>query len=53
MVKKVIKQGKEYYICEICHFAYEDEEWAKKCEEYCKKYKSCNLDITKHAVQID
>lgn len=52
MVKEEIKDNKKYFICEECDFAYKEKEWAEKCEEYCKKYKSCNIEITKHAVQI-
>jgi len=52
MVKKLTKKGKTYYQCEICMFYYKTREWAQKCEDYCEKYKSCSLEITKHAVQI-
>ena len=44
--------GNEIYICEECDMAYEDEVTAKKCEDYCKKYKSCSLEITKKAIKI-
>jgi len=43
---------KEIYICEICKFAYKDKETAAKCEEWCRKYHSCNIEITKNAVKI-
>ena len=29
---------------------YYNEKTAKKCEEWCKKNKSCNLDIIKYAI---
>lgn len=51
MVKEEVWEGKKYFICEECKFSYESEEWAKKCEDWCKKYKSCNLEITKHSVK--
>ena len=51
MVKEIEKQGNKYFQCEVCNFLYEDKEWAEKCEAYCKKYKSCSLDITKHATK--
>jgi hypothetical protein len=41
-----------YWMCEECKFKYEDKSWAEKCEAWCKKYKSCNLEITKHAVKV-
>ena len=28
-----------------------DREWAEKCQEWCKKYKSCNLEIMEHAIK--
>jgi len=47
MVKKI----NNLYECEICLLKYKDKRLAKKCQEWCKKYKSCNLDITKFAVK--
>lgn len=52
MVNRINKGGKEYYICEECGFAYRNNKTAKECEDYCKKYKSCSLEITKKAVKI-
>jgi len=37
------------YKCPECHLAYKDEKWAKKCENWCKKYKGCNLEVISHA----
>lgn len=37
------------YKCPECGLEYQEKEWAKKCEDWCKKNKSCNLEITKHA----
>jgi len=50
MVKEVIKDSKKYYICEECSLAYVEKEWAQKCEDWCAKNKSCNLEITHHAI---
>ena len=38
---------KEIYVCEACNFLYEMKELAKKCESWCKKHHSCNIEITK------
>ena len=38
------------YQCDDCKLLYEDEEWAQKCEDWCIEMKSCNIDITSHAV---
>lgn len=34
--------------CEICGYQYEDKDWAEKCEAWCKKNHSCNLEIIAH-----
>ena len=52
MVKQIDKNKKTYYLCQECNFAYLDRKIADECEKYCKKYHSCNLEITKHAVEI-
>lgn len=52
MVKQITKNNKTYYTCPECDFAYEDKETAAKCEKWCKKYHSCNMEITKYAVEI-
>jgi len=31
-------------------FRYNERELAEKCEKWCKKYKSCNLEIAKLAL---
>ncbi len=51
MVEEQIKNNKKYFICEECKLKYKEKNWAEKCEDYCKKYKSCNLEITNHAVK--
>ncbi len=51
MVKEIKKEGKLYFQCEECKFLYEDKEWAEKCEVWCKENHSCNIEITKHAVE--
>ena len=52
MVKTKIKNNNKYFICEECNFAYKDKAMAVKCEEWCKKYHSCNTEITKHTVKM-
>ncbi|MBS3096409.1 hypothetical protein J4480_03135 [Candidatus Woesearchaeota archaeon] len=52
MPKKLTRNSKAYYICEECGFAYKGKVTARKCESWCRKYKSCNVEITKHAVEI-
>ncbi len=40
-----------YWMCEECGLKYKDKNWAEKCEAWCKEHKSCNLEITKHAIK--
>lgn len=39
------------YKCPECRLLYKEKEWAQKCQAWCLKYKSCNLEITKHAIK--
>lgn len=48
---KMLKNIKELYQCEECGLKYADRKWAEKCEVWCKKYKSCNLDIIDSAIK--
>jgi len=50
-MKKITKNKKEYFQCEECGFLYGDKSWAVKCKQHCRKYHSCNIGITKHAIQ--
>lgn len=45
------KKEEKLYRCPECGFWYKEKEWAEKCEAWCKEHKSCNIEITKHAVQ--
>ncbi len=40
----------DFHLCEECMLLYREQSWAEKCEEWCRKRKSCNIEITKHAV---
>lgn len=53
MVKIIQTTDKDQrlYQCEECGFHYLDRVLAEKCEAWCKERKSCNLDITKDAVE--
>ena len=53
MVKKLSKDNKILYICEECGFAYEQKEWAEKCQVWCHEHHACNLEITEHAVPLE
>ena len=50
MVKELLINNKTVYQCEACGLYYLDLETAKRCEERCRKMKSCSIEITKKAV---
>jgi hypothetical protein len=52
MVKEIKKSKNNYYVCEECSFAYKEKQLAEKCEEWCKKHHSCNIEITKNSIKI-
>lgn len=51
MVVEVEKRRMKLYQCEICKFNYLEKSFAEKCEDWCKKHNSCNLEIIKQAVK--
>lgn len=51
MMNKEVVERKKRYQCKECGLWYPAKELAKECEAFCKKYKSCSLEITKHAVK--
>ncbi|MEK6903223.1 MAG: hypothetical protein AABW64_01080 [Nanoarchaeota archaeon] len=51
--KKMEVNGVDYFKCSICGFFYKEEQLAQRCEDWCKKHKSCNLEITEHAVKLN
>jgi len=50
MVKKETINDKEYYQCEICKFYYKEKKQAEKCQAWCDERHSCNMEITRSAV---
>ncbi len=51
MVKPVTQDNHNLYQCEACGFHYEDEAQAEKCEAWCTAHQSCNIEITKAAIE--
>lgn len=45
------KNNGALYRCVECGFQYSEEAIAKQCEAWCKEHHSCNLEITKHAIE--
>lgn len=50
MVKQMTKEGRKHFVCEECGFSYAERVLAEKCQDWCKKHSSCNLEIIKHAI---
>lgn len=46
--KRKIKN--KLYKCKFCGLEYKEKKWKDECETWCKKYKSCNLEIIKYSV---
>lgn len=45
------KVKNKIYKCSVCGLEYLKEKWAKECEKWCREHKSCNLEITRHALK--
>ena len=50
MVRERSENGERFYVCEECSLRYRDKETAERCEAWCRKHGSCNLEIIKYAV---
>ena len=50
--KSMNVQKENLYQCFECGLKYKEKEWADKYQAQCVKYKSCNLEIIKHALGI-
>lgn len=50
MVKALKKNNKDLYQCDVCGYKYEEKEWADKCEAWCNRHSSCNLEITANGI---
>lgn len=53
MVKKIFYKGKYFYQCKECKFVYEDKKLAEKCQFWCRKNHSCNMEIIKYAIDTN
>ena len=53
MVEETNLEGNIVYKCEKCGWLYRKREFADKCQAWCEKHKSCNLEIAKHAIKLN
>ena len=51
MVEEIDKRRMKLFQCGVCKFNYLEKTTAEKCEDWCKKHSSCNLEITRHAIK--
>ena len=52
MVKETNLNGKIVFTCEKCGWLYKDIAIAEKCQEWCTKHHSCNLEYQKYAIKL-
>ena len=54
MVKEVKQGVKTLHVCEVCGLAYEEAEWAGKCQSWCETHEgSCNLEYLQHSILLE
>lgn len=46
------KEQPTTYECPECGLHYESEDLMKQCSAWCAEYKSCNMLITQHSVEV-
>ncbi len=47
-----MKDEKTSYQCKICKLHYSEKEYADECYKWCSENESCNLEITKHSLEV-
>jgi len=52
MVAETNLEGNIVYKCEKCGWFYREKSIAQKCQSWCEKHKSCNLNYQKKAIKI-
>jgi hypothetical protein len=45
-------EGHRLYECPECGLHYTSLQIAQRCEAWCKEHNSCNLEITRYAVEL-
>ncbi len=54
MVKEIEQGTKTLYVCEVCGLAYEEKEWAAKCQSWCETHEgTCHLEYVQHSVPLE
>ncbi len=50
MTNVIQKNGNTYHQCEECKLLYAKKALAEQCEAWCREHKTCNIEITKYAI---
>ncbi len=50
MVNEKFWKEEKIYFCNNCRLGYKGKNTAQACENWCKKYGACSLEITKNAI---
>jgi len=48
----VSTKKKTIFVCPRCGYSYKELMWEKKCEAWCTRHKTCNLEINRHRVMM-
>jgi hypothetical protein len=49
----MVKKTKDLFQCQECRMLFREKAWAEKCEAWCAKHHTCNIEIIKHAVKLE
>ena len=52
MVEETNLEGKIVFKCMKCGWIYRDEESAMKCQQWCEKHDSCDMELTRHSLKM-
>lgn len=50
LVSTIVKSGRSLFLCDVCGLGYADTPTAQECQNWCEKYPSCNLAISRKAI---
>jgi cobalamin biosynthesis protein CbiD len=52
LVEEIEQEGKKYFVCSVCKFAYDKKDTAEQCENWCTTHGACSLEITGKGVGL-
>jgi len=53
LVREEKYKNMKLYTCDSCNLGYGNRETAKECENFCRTYNSCSMEIAKKAIKRD